>query len=718
MAKVRTMLQVAKTFGARDGMLRLGYELQRGSGLMSRRMRSVAGWQSWDLKTVASDTSADDLLASRRRGDRPFFFRDSRSLASKLIALLGSSGAELVVTDANKILAGDLPYFGRLTFGCGFPPRWFRNPVTGREVDPNRLWTQLRFASPEFGDLKFILEPSRFLFAYSLVRAYAISGDERFAEAFWTSIEDWADKNPPMSGPLWICGQESSLRIMAWSFSLYGFLNSPATTPRRVSLLLSMIAAHAWRIVQTLGYARSQRSNHLISEAVGLWTVGTLFPELRDALVWQQQGHRLMREAVLDQITPQGIFLQNSFNYQRMVQQQMLWVIRLAEINHQAIDPAITERATAGMNFLKQFVDSESGGAPNYGSNDGSYILPLSLCGYDDFRPLLRMGGCALNSGNPLPPGPWDEIAIWMGSDFAPLANNESKVESDGSASGYHRLGTKTSWALVRAGRYSRRPFQADQLHLDLWWRGVNVTRDAGTYLYNGEPPWDNGLSGSAVHNTVTVDGQDQMLRAGRFLWVDWAQATGKSFSTSSGTDGTKILDTFIGEHDGYQRFGVTHRRKVQFVAEKAWVVVDDLLGEGEHDLTLHWLLPDFKFHIDSPSPFFARVTAGDQSLRWQIVSSAPGTTAVVRAGKNISQETAVETKSGLENEVILGWQSPTYGEISPAISLVYRVRAPLPVRIATIICDEKEIEVRQAGARAILFCGDLETFSLNLNDL
>ena len=43
MSKIGTMLQVGRTFGMRDGMLRLEYELQRGSGLMSWRMRSVQG---------------------------------------------------------------------------------------------------------------------------------------------------------------------------------------------------------------------------------------------------------------------------------------------------------------------------------------------------------------------------------------------------------------------------------------------------------------------------------------------------------------------------------------------------------------------------------------------------------------------------------------------------------------------------------------------------
>jgi len=54
---------------------------------------------------------------------------------------------------------------------------------------------------------------------------------------------------------------------------------------------------------------------------------------------------------------------------------------------------------------------------------------------------------------------------------------------------------------------------------------GLNVAHDPGTYLYNAAPPWDNALAGSDVHNTVTVDGGDQMLRAGRFLYLDWAQA-------------------------------------------------------------------------------------------------------------------------------------------------------------------------------------------------
>jgi hypothetical protein len=645
MGKLGTVLQIGRTFGVRDGLLRLGYELQRGSGLMSRRMHSVSGWESWDLKHIAPKTSPADLLNIRRQGGRPFFFSDSRSLAIDLKKILGAQGEESVVTEANRILEGNLPFFGRLSFACGFPPRWFQNPATGQRVSPDRPWTQMRFASDDYGDLKFILEPSRFLFVYPLARAYAVSGDERFPQAFWSAIENWAVSSPPMSGPLW---------------------------------------------------------NHLFSEAVGLWTAGTLYPELRDAAAWQKQGAQLLREAVLDQITPEGAYLQDSFNYQRMVLHQLLWTIRLSEIYKIEIDE-IRARTVAAFEFISEFVDSESGHAPNHGSNDGSYILPLAACDYGDFRPLVQLGSCVLDRPMALQPGPWDEAALWLCGKSARATNRESGDREAAyrvaSATGYHRVGTSNSWALVRAGRYRRRPFQADQLHMDLWWHGLNLARDAGTYLYNGEPPWNNGLAGTAVHNTVMVDRRDQMRRAGRFLWLDWAQASGRSFSTSSSNTSADSPNCFEGEHDGYRRLGVKHRRMVQCITEDAWIIVDDLLGAGEHELRLHWLLPHLPFEVIADSPFCAVLSAEKDRFRWNVFSSSPGSTAIIRGGKSLAGN--IESRN--RDEELLGWDSPTYGELCPAISLLHQVQAPLPVRIVTVILAGEALQLLQSASNLLL---------------
>jgi hypothetical protein len=702
MTKLGTMLQVGRTFGVRDGMLRLEYELQRGSGLMSWRMRSVQGWDSWNLKRIAPGIQAEEILTTRRNGPPRFFFAGAQTLGTSIRKAIGPEGEESVLAEAERIPQGNLPFFGQLSFACGFPPRWFRNPVTGQTVSQQQPWTQMRFASPIYGDLKFILEPSRFLFVYPLVRAYALTGDERFPQAFWSSIEDWARHSPPMAGPLWICGQECSLRILAWSFALHAFVNSPSTTNERVALLVSMIAAHAWRTAQTLGYARSQRSNHLISEAVGLWTAGTLYPELREAQVWQNLGAHLLHEAVLDQITPEGVSQQHSFNYQRMILHLLLWSLRLSEIHRAPLHEDIRRRTQAAFDFMRAWVDPVSGLAPRYGADDGSLILPLALGEYRDFRPLLQLGAAVLDRPA-LNLGPWDEAALWLG--VKPTAIEKTAPFSPPSAeTGYFRLGDHDSWALIRAGHYTRRPFQADQLHVDLWWQGINLARDAGTFLYNGAPPWNNGLAGTAVHNTVTIDGRDQMRRAGRFLWVDWAQASGRVHSVS----GQPFPDRFEGEHDGYKSLGVKHRRTVQSLAGPGWVIVDDIEGTGVHDVRLHWLMADLPYEV-SDSPFQVVFALGKSRVRCSILASSPGNAAIIRAGVRINGDSANA------DTPLLGWESPTYGDLRSAISLIYETRSQLPVRFVAAILTDERCKLESEDGQLVVLRNELEIYRVDL---
>ena len=696
MSKFATALHVGRTFGMRGGMLRLGYELQRGTGLLSWKMKSVQGWDSWNLKRIAPGVTAEEMRAIRRDGTRTFFFSNPQTLAPALKNIVGVEGGKAILAQAKSILAGDVPFFGQLSLASGFPPRWFQNPITGQRVSPQQSWTQMRFASPVYGDLKFILEPSRFLFIYPLVRVYALSGDEGYPLAFWSAIEDWIRQSPPMAGPLWICGQECSLRIVALSFALHGFINSPATTDDRVALLVSMIAAHAWRTAQTLGYARSQRSNHLISEAVGLWTAGTLYPELREAQVWRNLGTHLLQEAVLDQITPDGVSQQHSFNYQRMILHLLLWTLRLAEIHDAPLHEDIRTRTHAAFDFLRVWVDPVSGSAPNYGSDDGSLILPLALGSYRDFRPLLQLGASVLNRPA-LERGPWDEAALWFGKPAAARVAKEEKPTLPSVETGYFRLGDENSWALIRAGQYTRRPFQADQLHVDLWWQGINVARDAGTYLYNGPPPWNNGFAGTAVHNTVTVDGRDQMRRASRFLWLDWAQASGRLYSSNNHS----CAGRFEGEHDGYRKFGINHRRLVQWLHGNGWAIIDDIEGAGSHDVRLHWLAPDLPYQI-TDAPFRVTFNSGQSQIRWNIFATAPGAL-VVRAGKRTPTTTASANEFAEADTQLLGWESPTYGDLQPAVSLLYQTRSQLPVRFVTVVLTDERCRVETIDGQIVV---------------
>src|SRR6202050_3108491 len=104
-SKSGTMLRVGRAFGVRDGMLRLEYELERGSGLMSWRMRSVQGWDSWDLKRIAPGTTAEEIRTARRNGKRPFFFTDAQTIGPSIRKTIGLEEEKAVLAEAEQILA-------------------------------------------------------------------------------------------------------------------------------------------------------------------------------------------------------------------------------------------------------------------------------------------------------------------------------------------------------------------------------------------------------------------------------------------------------------------------------------------------------------------------------------------------------------------------------------------------------------------------------------
>jgi len=123
------------------------------------------------------------------------------------------------------------------------------------------------------------------------------------------------------------------------------------------------------------------------------------------------------------------------------------------------------------------------------------------------------------------------------------------------------------------------------------------LAQDAGTYSYNASAPWDNALASTNIHNTVQVDGQEQMRKAGRFLWLEWAQ--GSYIPEESGSR------RVTAEHDGYDRLGVRHRRSLAYIGTNHWQVIDTLLPmhatPEHHSAVLHWLLPDLPWSCTAP---------------------------------------------------------------------------------------------------------------------
>lgn len=600
---------------------------------------------------------------------------------SQLEALLKAGFTDEItslIAEADEIAAGKVRLFGG-------PPV----PLNLKPADASRHWTVYEGHPETWGveDIKFIWEPARFNWVYTLGRAYHLTGNETYAAAFWRQFEFFLAENPPDRGPNWSSAQEVALRILSWLFAARAFERSPHTTTKNVQLLAGAVAAHARRIPATLSYSLAQNNNHLITEALGMYAAGCALPDHPRAGSWRKQGWRWLNRALTGQIRPGGTYTQHSMNYHRLMLHAALQAVIFGtpypKITHQ--------RLASAARWLLAQIDWETGQAPNLGSNDGANILPLAPGGFHDFRPVAQ-AACRAFLGQPaFPPGPWDELCLWLKLPFnqkTPLLDRpESRaIQSPGSV---HRLGDRNNWASIRAVHFTERPSHADQLHVDLWWRGENIAKDAGTFRYTAADPWNNTLSRTCVHNTVEINGQDQMLRAGRFLWLDWAQA--QLLNTQANKP-----QCITAQHDGYRRFGVLHRRELKQDDDNHWTITDHLLEKDSrrHDRAarpvksffLHWLLPDWPWEFKEEKialrhPAGRKVTLKIKPVFSESVKAAPVQYSLVRAGKPLIGPKDVNP--------VLGWYSPSYNLKIPALSFSMTVQAPVPL----ILLSEWELE-------------------------
>jgi len=534
---------------------------------------------------------------------------------------------------------------------AGFPPDWHRDPFNGQKAPEELHWS--RIGDFDFGDIKILWEPSRFGFVYPLVRAYCRTGDERFARYFWDLVEDWREKNRPQAGVNWKCGQEIGIRAMAWLFGLYGFQGSESTTPERVTAMAQMIAVSAERIEKNISYALSQRNNHGISEASALFTIGLMFPELRGSERRREKGRTLLESLAKDLIYEDGSFVQHSVNYHRLMLHAYLWAARLGEINGIFFSSELKDRIRQACLFLYGVQDETSGRLPNYGQNDGALILPLDNCDCSDYRPVIQAAWYLTTGTRCYAEGCWDEDLLWL---FGPKAlkapvSPPERLELKAESGGYYTLRSENVFAFVRCASFRDRPGQADMLHMDLWWKGQNIALDPGTYSYNAKPPWNNPFARTIYHNTVTVDGQDQMDRVGRFLWLPWV--TGRLRRNDRSQQGH--LCYWEGEHDGYRRLKapVLHRRAILQVDDEGWLVLDSLQSPGEHRYRLHWLLADLPYEWSgTDGALKLRTPKGHYHLRASS-TSGQGDYSLIRAGDCNPR----------------GWRAAYYHHREPALS-------------------------------------------------
>jgi hypothetical protein len=667
---LKTNIALVRLMGPRWAAWRTGYALRRKLGLLKRRFPTDA-WDSVTFADLVRDAAPADppcYRTFREQSPARFFFPlGAPAHRETLERILADEARRRTLRVADDFVDGRFLYYSRHAFDLGRPVNWLLNPFTNAQHHARTHWCDYPTFSPELGDIKDVWEPSRFGCAFWLARAYALTGEQRYAESFWQFFDSWCEQNPPNRGPNWKCGQETALRMMAWLFALHVLWNADATTPERVEVLVRMIAIQADRIANNIDYAVSQKNNHALSEAAGVLTVGLLFPELRGAARWEALGRRVLEREVRRQIYADGSYVQHSMTYHRVMLHDCLWAMRLAELNGRPLSRTLVDRVARAGGFLFEMMDPDSGDVPNYGANDGALVLPLHACDYRDFRPTVQAARYGATQRRILPAGPWDEPLLWLyGEDALTSPIDSVRPRSRRfDAGGYYTIRTPAAWAMIRCHSYVDRPGHVDMLHVDVWHRGVNVLGDSGTYKYY--TPENPALAGFfkdiRAHNTVEIDGQPPLRLVSQFLYLPWPRG-----------DCVEAGDRhFVGQHDAYARapWHVTHRRRVQFGPPQTWTITDNLLGDGTHDVVLRWHLADCAFTCDAEQRRVT-LTLPDGPADIQFDAPAPCSLAVLRGAET--------------GQRVMGWTSRYYAERTPRPTIELRVRLTLPATLTTTL--------------------------------
>ncbi len=495
--------------------------------------------------------------------------------------------------NAQTILSGKRVYFHSTIYQESLTDRWFTHPIDRYVYDKNLHWTKFNELNPQ-RDIKYIWENSRFCYLYDLIR-YDYHFNKDISTFVLNEIESWIDANKYNRGPHFISSQEIGLRILNWLFAVYYYSQAPALTDILFKKIMQSIYEQVGHIANNLSFSQNfVRNNHIITETTAMFVFAVLFPEVQESSSWMRKSKKILESEINFQILEDGSYLQYSMNYHRIVVQLLTLNFTIAKNNHIIFHHSMYDKAKLSLQFLLSCTNQMNGKLPNYGANDGSLFFDLNNNSYTDFRPQLQALANTLD---------FDcfnvdrfEDSYWFGYNDKITYKTEEKINpgvKNFRSGGYFIYRDTDTFTFIRCGMHTHRPSQADNLHIDLWYKDKNIMLDGGTYSYNSDIDTKRYFFGTASHNTVMLNHHDQMLKGPRFIWYY------KSRGLTSSTQESKTEYQFTGRIKAFRQTGkwqTLQRTVYKSKMTSEWKIVDELLTGTNFDMHQIWN-PGENFH-------------------------------------------------------------------------------------------------------------------------
>ncbi|MEU1671227.1 alginate lyase family protein [Streptomyces roseifaciens] len=594
-------------------------------------------------------------------------------LPAGTIAAVPPDAAKRLVAEADRLMAGHAEYFGVDRDDLADPDWWY-DPKTGRRAPWGYAFDVPYRNEDAVGDIKQIWEPSRHQYLTVLAAAYAVTGDERYAERVAGHLRSWWAANEPLRGVHWISGIELGIRLLSWVW-IRRLLDG---WPGAAGLFEGNPVAvhqiwHHQRWLAAFPSRGSSANNHVIAEAAGQFAAACAFAWFPSSARWRAGALRSLERHLRSNTFGSGLNRELATEYHGLVLE--LGLAAVAEADAAAVPvPASVRLVLLRMtDALAAVVDGRLR-PPRQGDADDGHGLVVDGAGTDRWASLLATGDAVFG-----------RLAWWpvvTGTDVRTplLAALIRPYSKNGAAPAVSRPASRPAhfadagmtilrgpaetgeiWCRCDGGPHGFLSIaahaHADALSVEVRHDGVDVLADPGTYCYHGQPEWRQYFRSTLGHNTLQWDGGDQSVSGGPFLWTRHARSRVLVAEASGSSDGGTVR--WCAEHDGYQ--GVVHRRRVELTAASRELrVVDEVRvadkGRGPRRAVR------LAFHL---GPAIAADLVGNRAvLTW--TRDGEDRSAVL----DLPGQLSWRAHRG-ETDPPLGWYSAGFGRKEPSTTLV-----------------------------------------------
>ncbi|MFK0213215.1 alginate lyase family protein [Streptomyces sp. NPDC090298] len=634
-------------------------------------MTMSAGWYLRRLSRMGprevGGRVGDTVRRRRWRSARPVCpsvtgARFTAVLPAGALAAVPPDAAKRLVAEADRLMAGHAEFFG-VERDDLVDPDWCHDPKTGRRAPWGYAFDVPYRSEEAVGDIKQIWELSRHQYLTVLAAAYAVTGDERYAERVAGHLRSWWAANAPLRGVHWTSGIELGIRLLSWVWVrrlLDGWPGAAGLFEENPVALRQIWHHQRW--LAAFPSRGSSANNHVIAETAGQFAAACAFDWFPSSARWREDALRSLERQLRKNTFLSGVNRELASEYHGLVLELGLAALAEADAAGVPVPGAVRPVLLRMTDALAAVVDGRLR-PPRQGDSDDGHGLVVDGPGTDRWGSLLATGDAVFGRLDW-----WPEVT---GTDVrTPLLaalirpygkDGAGRVPSRPAARPAHFAdagmtvlrGPDDLWVRCDGGPHGFLSIaahaHADALSVEVRHDGVDVLADPGTFCYHGQPEWRQYFRSTLGHNTLRLDGADQSVSGGPFLWTRHARSRVLVADTSD-----EKAPRWVAEHDGYE--DAVHRRTVELTAASREVtVVDEVRGPRRRSVEL-------AFHL---GPAVAAELTGNRAvLTW--TRDGEDRSAVL----DLPGELSWRAHRG-ESEPPLGWYSAGFGRKEPSTTLV-----------------------------------------------